>query len=409
MKKIIMFIFLSFVISGCGDILDVLNSSALDSDGGGNSSNINSGSSNTSNENDGNISSGSDSSDENGGDSNSENSSNASDGNGGSSNSGNDDNAGYENGDDSNSENGSNTSDGNGDNSSSENGSNTSDVSEVVKFDCYTIYSLDVGCDAIPLSSAVEINEYNWDFGDSSATHSGKYTGPFVEHRYRRSGDYNIKLNVKYTASGIQKTLSYSKPISVKQISFPHVFANGFGAETGKMYYALHITGSSEITGVDRTGLFAQKGNDGFGNGEYKEDFARDLYYLLSGSGVHLKFSESHRAVGVSDFYSNEYGFTDSDGLVFDMPFYFGMGAFNIPINSNGKVYFDDFALEDLTKPAWGGYAYPVFVRCNYHMFNFQIPMNEYDANRHRNIALFTVKFTGACDYTVEFDGFLNK
>lgn len=35
MKKIIMFIFLSFVISGCGDILDVLNSSALDSDGGG--------------------------------------------------------------------------------------------------------------------------------------------------------------------------------------------------------------------------------------------------------------------------------------------------------------------------------------------------------------------------------------
>lgn len=35
MKKIIMFIFLAFVISGCGDILDVLNSSALDSDGGG--------------------------------------------------------------------------------------------------------------------------------------------------------------------------------------------------------------------------------------------------------------------------------------------------------------------------------------------------------------------------------------
>lgn len=390
MKKIIMFIFLAFVISGCGD---VLNSSALDSDGGGNSSNINSGSSsNTSNENDGNISSGGNTSDGSGGDSSNENGGNTSDGNG----------------DNSNSENGGNTSSGNGDNSS-ENGGNTSDVSEVVKFDCYTIDSLDVGCDAIPLSSAVEINEYNWDFGDSSATHSGKYTGPFVEHRYRRSGEYNIKLNVKYTDSGIQKTLSYSKPISVKQTSFPPVFANGFGDETGKMYYALHITGSSEITDVDRTGLFAQKGNNGFGNNEYTEDFARDLYYLLSGSGGHLNFSESHRAVGVSDFYSNEYGFTDSDGLVFDMPFYFGMGAFNIPINSNGKVSFDNFALEDLTKPVWGGYAYPVFVRCNHDDFNFQIPMSEYDANRHRNIALFTVKFTGKCDYTVEFDGFLNK
>lgn len=346
MKKILMYIFLAFVISGCGDILDVFDLSALDSDGGGNGSNINSGSSsNTSNENNSNISS----------------------------------------------------------------GGNTSNVSEVVKFDCYTIYSLDVGCDAIPLSSAVEINEYNWDFGDSSATHSGKYTDPFVEHRYRRSGEYNIKLNIKYTDSGIQKTLSYSKPISVKQASFPHVFANGFGDETGKMYYALHITGSSEITGVDRTGLFAQKGNNGFGNNEYTEDFARDLEYQLPKSGQLLKFSESHRALGVSDFYSNEYGFTDSDGLVFDMPFYFGMPDWNIPVNSNGKVSFVLFALEDGTKPAWGGYAYPVFVRCNKNMFNFQIPMNEYDANRHRNIALFTVKFTGKCDYTVEFDGFLNK
>lgn len=331
MKKVIMFIFLAFAISGCGDI-------SLDSDRGGNSSNINSGS----------------------------------------------------------------------DSSSDGNGSDSSG-SEVVKFDCYTIYDLDVGCDAVPSSNTVEINEYNWDFGDSSAAYSGKYTAQFVTHRYRRSGKYNINLNVKYTDSGIQKTLSYSKPIDVKQTSLPLVFANRFGDEEDKMYYALHITGCSQINSVTKTGLFAQKGNDGFGDGSYKEDFARDLYYQLSSGGAHLKFSESHRAVGVSDFYSNEYGFTDSDGLVFDMPFYFGYDAFNIPINSNGKVSFVSFALEDGTKPSWGGYAYPVFVRCNNNMFNFQIPMNEYNADRHKNIALFTVKFTGICDYTVEFNGFLNK
>ena len=217
--------------------------------------------------------------------------------------------------------------------------------------------------------------------------------------------------------------------LSFKEAIHQYFFIENIGTEDGKLrvlknpvvrqilyysehiskYYALHITGYSEITGVDRTGLFSQKGNDGFGDGEYKEDFARDLYYQLSSGGNHLKFSESHRAVGVSDFYSNEYGFTDSDGLVFDMPFYFGMGAFNMPINSNGKVSFVSFALEDTTRPVWGGFAYPVFVRCNSNMFNFQIPMDEYDANRHRNIALFTVKFTGVCDYTVEFDGFLDK
>lgn len=364
MKRVIMFIFLAFLFSGCGDVMS--------DNGGGNSFNINNGNSNTSDGNDDNNSS--------------ENDDNTSDGNGDNSSNGN----------------GDNNSDGNG-------GDSTSGGSVVIEFDCYIINNLDVGCDIKQSSSAVEINEYNWDFSDSSATHSGKYTGQFVEHRYRRSGEYNIKLDVKYTDSGIQKTLSYSKPISVKQTSFPFIFANGFGAEADKMYYALHITGYSEITGVDRTGLFSQKGNDGFGDGEYKEDFARDLYYQLSSGGNHLKFSESHRAVGVSDFYSNEYGFTDSDGLVFDMPFYFGIGAFNMPINSNGKVSFVSFALEDMTRPVWGGFAYPVFVRCNSNMFNFQIPMDEYDANRHRNIALFTVKFTGVCDYTVEFNGFLDK
>ena len=389
MKRVIMFIFLAFLLSGCGDIL---------SDNGGGNSNINSGSSNNT-------------SDGNSGDNNSsENDDNTSDGNDDDSSSENGDNTSDGNDDDSSSENGDNSDDGNsGDNSSSGKGDNDSNGSVVVEFDCYIINNLDVGCDIKPSSSAVEINEYNWDFGDSSATHSGKYTGPFVEHRYRRSGEYNIKLDVKYTDSGIQKTLTYSKPVSVKQTSFPLILANGFGAEADKMYYALHITGSSEITGEDRTGLFSQKGNDGFDDGEYKEDFARDLYYQLSSGGAHLKFSESHRAVGVSDFYSNEYGFTDADGLVFDMPFYFGISAFNIPINSNGKVSFVSFALEDTTRPVWGGYAYPVFVRCNSNVFNFQIPMNEYDANRHRNIALFTVKFTGLCDYTVEFDSFLNK
>ncbi|MDE7315206.1 MAG: PKD domain-containing protein [Mucispirillum sp.] len=363
MKRVIMFIFLAFALSSCGDI-------SLDSDGGGNNSHINSGS-NSSNGNSGNTSdeSGDDSSDGNSGD----------------------------------------TSDGSGDDSSDENNGDTSDENEVVKFDCYAIDNLDVECCAIPLSSAVEINEYNWNFGDSSATHSGKYTGQVVTHRYRRSGEYNIKLDIKYLDSGIQKTLSYSKPVSVKQTLFPHIFAKGFGAEVNKMYYALHITGSSQINSATKTGLFSQKGNGC--DGKYKEDFARDLYYQLSSGGAHLKFSESHKAVGVSDFYSNEYGFTDSDGLVFDMPFYFGMASWNIPVtNSNGKVSFVSFALEDRNSYCFSpDFDATVFVRCNNNMFNFQIPMNEYDAGRYKNVALFTVKFTGICDYTVEFDGFLDK
>ena len=35
--------------------------------------------------------------------------------------------------------------------------------------------------------------------------------------------------------------------------------------------------------------------------------------------------------------------------------------------------------------------------------------MKDYDENFHRNIALFTVNFTGQCAYSVTFDGFLEK
>ncbi len=249
-----------------------------------------------------------------------------------------------------------------------------------------------------------DIKGYWWEFGDGASSAEKSPT-----HTYNKSGTYNVWLIVDYNDS----QLYAAKEITIDSNSIRNLFANGFGNNQNLMYYALHIKGKSNIQ-ADKTGLFAQK-SVGL-NGKYSEDYARDLVIQPKGitQPIQIPFSNEnagYKQLGLSDVYSVDYGWTDKDGLLLDMPFYFGYSNFTISKNSNGFVSFISFAVVDMTSQSglMDGYDYPDFIRCNDGMFKFDIPMNEYNANIHKNIALFTVEFTNTCSYTVNFDGFIEK
>ena len=275
-----------------------------------------------------------------------------------------------------------------------------------ISFICYP-NELALDCDVIEkeIPEIIEIVEYYWSFGDGGIA-EGQYNGHWL---YKKGGDYTVKLELEYKKNGAAKRAALgSQKYTLIQEYFPTLFLSQFGDDTSLMYFALHIKGESNIQ-ANGTGLFAQKVT-GI-SGKYSEDYARDLIaYKKGDTNTKFEFSALYQNLGLNDIYSIDYGWTDKDGLKLDMPFYLGYKGFNIPKSSNGYVEFVNFNIVDMTSSGlMPGYDYTSFVRCNTGDFKFNIPMKDYDENFHRNIALFTVNFTGQCAYSVTFDGFLEK
>ena len=202
--------------------------------------------------------------------------------------------------------------------------------------------------------------------------------------------------------------LNPAKPRPIKDL-----FMGDFGSNQNVMYFALHITGKSTKSKF----LQVPSGNLGQGDGI---GYARDLKIIYNGHDgsptTQFPFSAKYKELGLSDVYSEEYGFTEKTGNNLDMRFYLGYPTFYVPLNSR-VIKFTSFSIVDLTKPIWGGFADMVFVRCGLsggvEHLKFPLPIDEYNSAIHKNIAKFTIEFNdNLCDqngYTVTFDGFVKK
>lgn len=202
--------------------------------------------------------------------------------------------------------------------------------------------------------------------------------------------------------------LNPAQPRPIKDL-----FMGDFGSNQNVMYFALHITGKSTKSKF----LQVPSGNLGQGDGI---GYARDLKIIYNGYDgsptTSFPFSAKYKELGLSDVYSEEYGFTEKTGNNLDMRFYLGYPTFYVPLNSR-VIKFTSFSIVDLTKPIWGGFADMVFVRCGLsggvEHFQFPLPIDEYNSAIHKNIAKFTIEFNdNLCDqngYTVTFDGFVKK
>ncbi len=249
----------------------------------------------------------------------------------------------------------------------------------------YDINSLDVSYSVINIDET-KVKSYLWNFGDNNTSSSKSHT-----HHYSEKGLYTVTLEAVLNNG---KKIYHSKKINV---SLMDLFFEGFGAEPDKMYFALHITGSAA------NGLFMQQ----------HKTYAKDLSFQLKNGNREkdIIFSRDYKKWGLWDLwgiklYNVQYGWADYDGKKLEMPFYLGDADFKTDINSK-NISFTSFVIKDKENTIFLGD--PSFVRCKTDDFKFDIPMEYYDENFHRNIALFTVNFTDQCAYSVTFDGFLEK
>ena len=179
------------------------------------------------------------------------------------------------------------------------------------------------------------------------------------------------------------------------------------------MYFALRIEGTSPH-GTFRT--------EATKDGLFTYAYPRSVQYEHKSSdqdrytSMYAQATPNLSSLGVG--YNDETGFGNKAGTSFSMPFYLGDNKCRVQINGKEKLSytFANFVVWDTVVDTFlGNWGWPVLIRCpSSAPLTITIPMDKYDSNQHKNIALLTVTFNDDAKktdfkYDVKFDRFVNK
>ena len=253
------------------------------------------------------------------------------------------------------------------------------------------------------------ITSYYWEFGDGAAPKEEEKP----THTYKEYKKYIPTLDVKFAdgTKGFAMTEFQIEPPALT--GERQLFFKDFGTDSNKIYFAIRFQGISK-----ESRFMQQIPNSSQGA------YARDLQFGINNDSNTFLFSDEinipltdesskQHNLTVNSFYGQAFGWTNAVGSKLDIPFYIGYKAFYVTKN-NPSVSFGEFSIVDGTKKGpLGGYL--SFYRCNSGELKINIPVDKYNPNIHKNIALITITLDdnicrqNGYGYEVKFDKFLEK